>query len=408
MRVLFLSPGFPDEMTLFAEGLAELGVQVFGVGEQPLHSLSKRCQRALSAYFQVRSMFDERAVVEEIANASSRHGLQFDRVESVWEPLVVLAARLREALNVPGMSVATVSAFRDKELMKDKLERAGIRVPKHRRATSGQEIEEAAEAIGFPIIVKPIAGAGSADTHRVNDSTELAVAIQLTQHVREFSVEEFIDGEEYTFDTICAGGKPLYFNHSWYRPRPLIQRTVEWISPQTMALRDVDATHLVRGREMGLAVLKALSFDSGFTHMEWYLKSDGEVVFGEIGARAPGARSVDIMNYSCDADFFRGWGEAVCFGTLREKWERRYNAAIVFKRAFGEGKIRKIEGLETFLAHYGQNVTTVDLLPVGAHRRNWKHTLLSDGYLIVRHPDLQECMDLADRVGTDIRIEAAS
>ena len=38
---------------------------------------------------------------------------------------------------------------------------------------------------------------------------------------------------------------------------------------------------------MGFEVIKALKFQSGFTHMEWYRKADGEVVFGEIGARLP-------------------------------------------------------------------------------------------------------------------------
>ena len=39
---------------------------------------------------------------------------------------------------------------------------------------------------------------------------------------------------------------------------------------------------------MGKQVLAALGFQTGFTHLEWYRKEDGEVVFGEIGARAPG------------------------------------------------------------------------------------------------------------------------
>lgn len=406
MKVLFLAPGFPDEMTLFCEGLSDIGVSVFGVGEQPLHSLPKRTQRALSAYFQVRSLFDDERLLDEIVPETRKHRIEFDRVESLWEPLVVTTAKLRTALGVPGMSVDTVRAFRDKELMKRKLDAAGIRTPKHRRAKSEHEIREAAEQIGYPLIIKPIAGAGSADTHRVNDPGELDLAIRKTQHVREFSVEEFIDGEEYTYDTICSNGRPLYFNHSWYRPRPLVQRSVEFISPQTMALRNVNTPALLKGRAMGEAVLKALGFESGFTHMEWFYTASGEAVFGEIGARPPGARSVDIMNYACDADFFRGWGEAVCRGRLSFEWERKHNACIVFKRAFGSGKITRIEGLDTYLARFGPHVAAIDLLPIGARRRDWKQTLLSDGHIIVRHPDLEACIDLADRVGTEIRMFA--
>ena len=48
----------------------------------------------------------------------------------------------------------------------------------------------------------------------------------------------------------------------------------------------------------------------------------------------------------------------------------------------------------------------MNLLPLGAPRRNWKATLISDGYLIVRHPDLGTCLEMADRVGTHLRLIA--
>ena len=406
MNVLFLSPGFPDEMNWFTEGLAAVGARVFGVGEQPAATRKERCRQSLTAYLQVRSIMDEASVVAEVVAESRRSGVRFDRVECLWEPLQILCARLREAFGAPGLDVAGTIPFRDKEAMKQVLDRAGIRTPRHARCRGAAEIEAAAERIGYPLIIKPIAGAGSADTHRVADAAALPGAIAATRHVGPVSVEEYIDGEEYTFDTICADGKPLYFNMSWYRPRPLIQRQVQWISPQTLALRDVDAPELRGGRQMGLDVLKALGVKSGFTHMEWFLTSQGEAVFGEIGCRPPGARSVDIMNFACDVDLYRGWAEAVCHGTLSQPWQRRHNACIIFKRARGEGRIRAITGMERWMSKHGQHVAHVELLPVGAHRRNWKQTLLSDGHVIVRHPDLGACCAIADSFGTDVQLEA--
>jgi hypothetical protein len=49
----------------------------------------------------------------------------------------------------------------------------------------------------------------------------------------------------------------------------------------------------------------------------------------------------------------------------------------------------------------------MDLLPLGAERRNWILTLVSDGYVVVRHPDLQTCMDISDAIGTDLRLFAS-
>ena len=404
MNVLFLSPGFPAEMPRFARGLAGVGARVYGVGEQPEALLDPLAGRSLSGYVQVRSLWDEAQTVRDVQDLTAT--VRIDRVECLWEPGVMLAARLREALDLPGMRVEQALTFRDKERMKQVLDEAGIRTPRHASAHTESECREAAERIGYPLIVKPIAGAGSADTYRVNDSSELERILPAVRHVEVVSVEEFIEGEEYTFDTISGDGRILYDNISWYRPPPLIGRSLEWVSPQTVCLRDPDAKNLQAGREMGQAVLRALGFETGFTHMEWFRTASGEAVFGEIAARPPGALSVDLMNVACDIDTFAGWGEAVYRGRFGQDVVRRYNAAVIFKRARGAGRVQEIRGLERLVARFGPHIVSIDLLPIGATRRNWKQTLLSDGHVILRHPDLQATLEMADRVGTDLQLIA--
>ncbi len=404
MRVLMLAPAFPSEMPFFARGLASVGAKVVGVGDQPVAALPSQTREALDDYLQVPTLFDSGAVLDAVRSYHSRAPIE--KVETLWEPLVLLAAELRQALGLPGLTVAQAHAFRDKERMKQVLEEAGLRVPRHSKESTARGCYEAAESIGFPLILKPIAGAGSADTYRVDDRGELDAVMPLLRHVPVVSVEEFIDGEEYTFDTICAGGEVLYHNVSWYRPRPLVARTVEWISPQTVTLRDVERPELAAGVKLGHGVLEALGYRDGFTHMEWFRTSEGEAVFGEIGARPPGARSVEIMNYACDIDVFSGWAEAVVHGRLSQPIERRYNSAIIFKRAKGRGRITGITGLEGFLTRFHRHVVSVELLPPGTPRRNWKSTLLSDGWAIVRHPDLGALLEIADRFGTDVQMYA--
>lgn len=404
MNVLIITPGYPSEMPYFTRGLARVGARVLGMGDQPEHELPAVAREHLTAYLQVPSLWDESAVIEAVRRWTAP--VRVDRVECLWEPGVLLAARLREALGVPGMSVSEVIPFRNKDRMKQVLAAAGIRTPRHALATSVKECWEAAGRIGFPLILKPIAGAGSADTYRVNDASQLEAALARMGHISEVNVEEFIEGEEFTFDTICVDGEIAFYSISWYRPRPLIARTVEWISPQIIMLRETKAAELEGGREMGRAVLRALGFRTGFTHMEWYRKADGEVVFGEIAARPPGAHSVDVMNYACDIDLFTGWAEAVVHGRFSQRVERRYNSVIIFKRAQGSGRIQRIEGLERILSHFGEHIACIDLLPIGAPRRNWLQTLLSDGYVIVRHPDLRRALEMADAVGTDLQLYA--
>jgi len=401
VKVLFLSPNYPSEMQDFTRGLAEVGADVVGIGDTPREGLSKKVRGHLAGYIQA-SLQDNAAVLAAVRAT----GVRFDRVECLWEPFVELAAWLREQLDVPGMSLDTARAFRDKELMKQRVEAAGLRVPHHTRATTREEVWAAAERFGFPLIVKPIAGAGSADTFRVNDARELEAVLARTSHVPEVSVEEFVDGEEFTFDTVCIDGKPAYANIAQYHPRPLIARSNEWISPIVVTIRDMWAPKYQGGIELGMGVLEALNMGSGFTHMEWYLTAKGEVVFGEIGARSAGGHLVDQMNWTGDIDLYREWARAVCWKSFEGSTARKHNVAIIFKRALGEGRIQRIEGLGGYMARYGEHVVAEQLLRPGTPRRNWLQTLVSDGFVCVRHPDLGATLKMAQAAATDVTLFA--
>jgi biotin carboxylase len=317
---------------------------------------------------------------------------------------MILAARLRERIGVPGMSVADTLLFRDKGEMKKRVEQAGLRTPRSVRATTKDQCRAAAAEIGYPVIIKPIAGAGSADTYRLESEAELEAALPALGHIPEVSVEEFIEGDEFTYDTVCAGGVIAFENVSEYRPNPLIGKQVEWISPRVILYRDLADRFIAAGVDLGRKVIDAMGFTSGFTHMEWYRMASGEVVFGEIAARSPGGRLTDLMNYACDTDLYAGWAEAVCFGTFSKPNKRIYNVAQVFKRAQGEGVITRIEGVGEMMGRMGEHVVNVDLMQPGQHRRDWRATVISDGLIVVRHPDLDYTVAMSEWIAANVTI----
>jgi hypothetical protein len=141
--------------------------------------------------------------------------------------------------------------------------------------------------------------------------------------------------------------------------------------------------------------------------MEWYRTASGEAVFGEIAARPPGARVVDLMNYATDGDLYAGWAEAALHGQLHTPLHQRYNAGTIFKRAQGSGRITHIEGLDALRAAYGDDIVLVDLLPIGAARRDWRALLISDGWIVVRHHELQRVIEMTERFASDLHLYAA-
>jgi hypothetical protein len=404
MNVIFLSPAYPPEMQQFTRGLAEVGARVIGVGDQHEGALPASLRKHLAAWIHVPKIMDEDDVVRRVAEFS--RGKRIDRVETNWEPLTITAARLREQLGVPGMRPDTVLGFRDKPIMRERVGAAGIRIPKTRRVRTREEVLAMAEEVGFPLILKPVAGAGGADTWRVGSREELDRTLARIGHLPEASCEEFVEGRELTYETICIDGRPVYESVCLYVPNVLVARKNEWISPIILSLRDLQQPMAQAGIRLGREVLAALNMGTGFTHMEWYLKPNGEAVFGEIACRAPGALMVDVMNFTSDVDLFREWARATCWGAFDADATRKYSVAITFKRAIGEGRITRITGVDGFRQRFGRHIARIDLLPEGTPRRDWTQTFLSDGHVVVRHPDEDAALGMGMAAATDITLYA--
>jgi biotin carboxylase len=291
--------------------------------------------------------------------------------------------------------------------MKARLAAAGVRVPRFGRAHSVAGVLEVAETIGYPVVLKPVAGAGTADTWRVDDEAEARAKLATMAHVQEVSVEEFIVGTEFTYDAVAIAGEPVFESITQYHPPPLQGRTLEWISPAQITLRDpyIPATEV--GVALGREVLAALHMDTGFVHLEWFKTRDGEAVFSEIACRSGGGKLMDAINFANDIDIYREWARAVCWHSFEAVPQRRYHVASVFKRARGQGRITRIEGLDRVRERCGSGLVIVDLLPIGHPRRNWKQTLLGDGYVMMRSVDYRDICEMRDVAVNALRMFAS-
>lgn len=404
MKVLFLSPHYPAEMIDFSRGLTEVGATVYGVGDASAAQLPPRVGSYLHDYLRVPGLLRQEGALPLLVEAARRIGA--DRVETLWEPLVLLAARVREAAGIAGMDYDTTLGFRDKPLMKARLQAAGVRVPRFTRADTVSGVLQAAREIGYPVVLKPVAGAGTADTWRVDDEDEARAKLATMGHVPEVSVEEFIEGEEFTYDGVAIEGEPVFESIMQYHPPPLQSRTQEWISPAQVTLRDPHLPATRGGIELGRQALAALRIGTGFFHMEWFKTRSGEAVFGEIGYRNGGAKLVDAINYANEIDIYREWARAVCWHAFEAEPRRKYHVVTVFKRALGRGRITRVEGLEAVRQRAGRGLIEEGLLPVGHPRRNWKSTLMSDGHVTMRSVDYDDVCGMRDVAVEQLRMFA--
>src|ERR1700684_4105129 len=59
MKAVFLAPSYPPEMQQYTRGLAEVGADVYGVGDQPVAALPASVKAHLADYLQVPRLLDD-------------------------------------------------------------------------------------------------------------------------------------------------------------------------------------------------------------------------------------------------------------------------------------------------------------------------------------------------------------
>ncbi len=404
MNVVFVEPFFPQNQRRFVAALAGVGANVIGVGEYAESDLGDELRSQLGAYYRVSNVTDEDQLNAAVEWAQGH--VWVDRLESTIESHQMTAARVREARGIPGTSVHTTWLCRDKPSMKEALRAAGVPTAASAAVHTVDQAVDFANAIGFPLILKPRAGAGAAGTTRVDSMAELHQALQAFGNVDSIAIEEFVEGHEGFYDTIAVGGHVV---HDWithYYPNVLEAMRHRWISPQFITTNRIDdSSFYAEVREMGARVIQALGIGTSATHMEWFHGPKG-LRFSEIGCRPPGVGAWDLYSVANDVDVYREWAHAIMHGSGERPMSRAYSAGIVALRPNQDGQITGYSGLEEIQLRYGGSIIDAHLPDLGSGTQPVEAGYMANAWVRVRHPDYDTLRGMLDDVGRTVKVYA--
>ncbi len=401
--VVFAAPWFTENASRFIEAIVGVPeVRLAVVSQDRQENLASHIRDRVAAHWRVEDVFDVGQLVYAARTLSAHFG-PVHRLFGTFEQLQVPLAEARAQLGVEGMGVEAAQNFRDKARMKTVLREAGVPCARHRLVEDEAGAMIFAGEVGFPLVVKPPAGAGAQGTYRVEDVTSLREALRLTQPREGFPVllEEFVVGDEHSFETISINGRAVWHSLTHYYPTPLEVLRHPWIQWCVVLPREVDAPHYDDIRAAAFRALEVLGMDTGLSHMEWFRRRDGSVAISEVGARPPGAQITTLVSRANDIDFLGAWARVMVYGEFTPP-ERRYAVGAAYLRGQGTGQVKAIHGLDQAERELGHLVVDVKLPHPGQHPTG---SYEGEGYVILRHPETQVVEQALLRLVSLIRVE---
>ena len=402
-NVVFAAPILSENASGMIEAAARLpGVKLGVITQDPAEKMSPAMARSVFAHWRVNDILDSGQLAWAASELSKRMG-GLDRLFGAYEQLQVPLAEVREKLGIEGMRPDVARRFRDKNEMKDVFRANGLPCARHSLAERADDAVKFAREVGFPVVVKPPAGAGSVATFKADDEASLreAVAKAAPRKSDPALIEEFIVGDEYSLETISISGKAVWHSLTHYYPNPLDVVRNKWIQWCVVSPREVDDPKYDDIRAAGSRALEVLGMDTGLSHMEWFRRRDGSIAISEVAARPPGAQITTLNSRAHDIDFVRAWTQVMIFGTF-ERPVRKYAVGIAFLRGQGSGRIRNVYGLDRIARVMGSLVVDVKLpVPGAAPSSSYE----GDGFIILRHPETVVVMQALQKLISTVRVE---
>ncbi|MCD4644869.1 hypothetical protein AR454_21780 [Bacillus mycoides] len=324
---------------------------------------------------------------------------QFQYVISMTETGLIPAALINDMLGLPGNSVDTVRLLKDKLAMRCLLNSKGISRVIAESGKTRDDIEKFGNANGWPIIVKPIDGAGSFGIFCINDLSQIDSAWKEIQDLNlgSFIMEEFLQGPEVSVEAFSSNGNHVVVAIT---DKLTLPNFVEIGHSVPAQINETIKDEIV---ETVVAMLDAVGLKNGPSHTEIRLTKNGPRIV-ESHNRVGGDKIHDLVEYvygidmvamACASPFGRG-------DALTSPPKSKGGAAIRFFTP-PTGSVKAIGGVEEIKEHPAVKEIVVSV-QVGSNINPIVHSPDRKGYIIVQAKDAQETISLCDELAQKIKI----
>ena len=395
MNVIFAAPILSENASRVIAAAVRLdGVRLGVITQDPAEKL----RDPVAQHWRVDNILDVDQLAWAVDNVAKRLG-PIDVIFAAYEQLQVPIAQMREKFGIAGMRAEAAKNFRDKARMKELFDENGLPCARHARIESDDDAWRFAEKNGYPLVYKPLEGAGARSTFRIDNAEQLRDALAISKPPA--LLEEHILGEEHSFDGICVDGRLVWHSLTRYRPTPLEVLRNGWIQWCIVLPREIDDPRYDDIRDAGARALQVLGMRTGLCHLEWFRRRDGSIAISEVAARPPGAQIMDLVSFAHEIDFDAAWVRLMIQGTF-EPPERKWSTGIAFLRGQGEGRVKAIHRVEDAAREIGPLVVASKLpqigqVPTGGYE--------GEGFIIVRHRETAAVEQALQTIINLIRVE---
>lgn len=248
---------------------------------------------------------DDEASLKAVLDAAKRQPLS--GVIAVGDRPTVLAARVADALRLPGNPPAAADASRNKKLTRQRFESAGLATPWFLEVPVTADMHTVAARVRYPCVVKPLGLSGSRGVIRADNPGQFEYAAERVRtllarpDVRVLRsgmedtilVERFVEGKEYAIEGLLTRGA-LRVLAIFDKPDPLdgpfFEETI-YVTPAKLS------PHIERAIiETLQRATAALGLVHGPIHAECRLSPTG-VVMLEVAARPIGGLCSKVLRF---------------------------------------------------------------------------------------------------------------